>query len=1115
MNKKHCFGLIVILFTVVTVKAASPVVGNVRASQRMDTKLVDIWYDVSDADGDLVDVSVSIADGNTPVTAASLSGDDGSNVASGVNKKITWNAGVDWNGNLSTLTIRVSADDGSGVSSAPCPIPKTGQTRSQSERTGDDGDLQTGVEWPNPRFTDNEDGTVTDNLTGLVWIQAPQSLLGNTYSTNWNGAIDFCFNLNYAGHSDWRAPSRREQMSLVNYEDPRLGPSEGHLFYLIDTNLNHLGWSGTTPASNPDSATTVGVFTGVAGSIRKSSLYDFVVWPVRSQGSPKAPCPVPKTGQTSGYRSGDNGDLQPGAAWPDPRFVDNGDGTVIDNLTGLEWIRSPHLLSGNTGPMEWNNAIDFCNDLNYSARSDWRLPNIREIESLLNYGSGSWGDEPYEWLNSNETPFVGVKDDAYWSSTPYFTSVDAAWGIYMTHGAIAAENKSSYGNPYVWPVRSGAASVSASTSLTVDTRDNVLWAIIDSPHPGVNWFVGNSITFEALVQNASGKRSYAWDLDEDGEYDDAFSKEVSISYSTEGTTNISVEVSDDDETVQASLLVTIGKPLLPLEPEVVPVTDPKFGMCLNADTTWPYEFHEDRKTNGFVLISHGMRGAATNWWVVYMAAKIKDRLAAEGYGKPNICLYDWEYWAQPSVYMGVTPWGISSKSFILEDIARIRPVAQDQGWWLALWMSSQINSGNIDPNAPIHLIGHSAGGFVVGEVGHLLTDPGSYLYHDLDSIQVTMLDTPKPYPEHLGDYPNPGYLEQEMSSAYGLTLADAEPENAYYKKLYENSFGSIKSDLFIAWNARDDHGYAYEWYIDTVLHDYKPQGFYYSPLLDNGFYGFDRGSTPLAAMAANALAEPLVEPDETTIPLTGFSTFGDVAVSSNQYTITEDANAGIYKTVDFPEFTRSIRFEYQFTSAGDGDFLSVHVGSNRTVFVRADTELTRNGLVDGEAWIREFAGTTEGLTFKLVSRGSSNAVLVIKNIALVCSPDSDGDGLSDDDESNNGFYISAYDTGTDPSNPDTDGDGQSDGDEVFIGFDPLDFTSGFNVRGAMNSGVYRLGFDTTTGRVFSVETRDSLINGDWRLLFGFDGTGSEMIFNDYQTKSNSFYRIKVTKPLSK
>jgi hypothetical protein len=65
----------------------------------------------------------------------------------------------------------------------PCPIPQTGQEI--SDATGDDGDLQMGVPWPNPRFTDNGDGTVIDNLTGLMWAKN-----ANIYGTRtWSEAL--------------------------------------------------------------------------------------------------------------------------------------------------------------------------------------------------------------------------------------------------------------------------------------------------------------------------------------------------------------------------------------------------------------------------------------------------------------------------------------------------------------------------------------------------------------------------------------------------------------------------------------------------------------------------------------------------------------------------------------------------------------------------------------------------------------------------------------------------------------------------------------------------------------------------------------------------------------
>ncbi len=53
---------------------------------------------------------------------------------------------------------------------------------------------------------------------------------------------------------------------------------------------------------------------------------------------------LPKTGQTMSYATGDDGDLQMGADWPVPRFIDHEDGTIIDSLTGLMWTRNANLL---------------------------------------------------------------------------------------------------------------------------------------------------------------------------------------------------------------------------------------------------------------------------------------------------------------------------------------------------------------------------------------------------------------------------------------------------------------------------------------------------------------------------------------------------------------------------------------------------------------------------------------------------------------------------------------------------------------------------------------------------------------------------------------------------
>ncbi|HRR32856.1 MAG TPA: SUMF1/EgtB/PvdO family nonheme iron enzyme [Kiritimatiellia bacterium] len=94
--------------------AGDPVVSNVRALQRGGgSRLVDIRYDAADSDGDRLSVTVTLTDNGAPVPAASLSGDVGAGVRPGSGKRIVWDAGADWSGNLSeNVRATVTADDG-------------------------------------------------------------------------------------------------------------------------------------------------------------------------------------------------------------------------------------------------------------------------------------------------------------------------------------------------------------------------------------------------------------------------------------------------------------------------------------------------------------------------------------------------------------------------------------------------------------------------------------------------------------------------------------------------------------------------------------------------------------------------------------------------------------------------------------------------------------------------------------------------------------------------------------------------------------------------------------------------------------------------------------------
>jgi hypothetical protein len=139
-----------------------------------------------------------------------------------------------------------------------------------------------------------------------------------------------------------------------------------------------------------------------------------------------------------------------GVTWPVPRFTDNSDGTVTDNLTGLVWLKNANC----DGTKIWADALTYCNGLangscgltDGSSAGDWRLPNVKELQSLIDFG------EYLPPLTSGH-PFTGVQSADHWSSTPYEGGSTYAWGVSMGNGDVSYISKTT--NESVWPVRGG------------------------------------------------------------------------------------------------------------------------------------------------------------------------------------------------------------------------------------------------------------------------------------------------------------------------------------------------------------------------------------------------------------------------------------------------------------------------------------------------------------------------------------------------------------------------------------------------------------------------------------------------------------------------------------
>ncbi len=177
--------------------------------------------------------------------------------------------------------------------------------------------------------------------------------------------------------------------------------------------------------------------------------------------------PVRKTGQNLSFFTGDDGEYQPGVTWPVPRFTNNGDGTVTDNLTGLIWLKDADCW----GTKTWEYAVSDvkllesgeCGLEDDSEAGDWRLPNLLEMQSLVHYGlnnpaipntngTGKWDQgDPFDNVQSQD-----VRLDYYWTSTtnPHYNS--NKFVIDLLDGSVSSVY---IGGPmllyYSWPVRGG------------------------------------------------------------------------------------------------------------------------------------------------------------------------------------------------------------------------------------------------------------------------------------------------------------------------------------------------------------------------------------------------------------------------------------------------------------------------------------------------------------------------------------------------------------------------------------------------------------------------------------------------------------------------------------
>ncbi|MBT7154531.1 MAG: DUF1566 domain-containing protein [Deltaproteobacteria bacterium] len=241
-----------------------------------------------------------------------------------------------------------------------------------------------------PSYTDNNDSTITDNNSGLVW----QKEVNDSMYT-WSAASDYCSNNTAAlSGTAWRLPTDYELMTIVDYSinDPAINTA-----YFTNTKFAYY-WSNSILASDANNVRVVHFGNGYVSLAAKTD--NTYVRCVREEQS------------------------QIGS------FTDNGNKTITDNDSGLIWQQEE------AGQKTWDNALLYCEELTLAGMSDWRLPNIKELLSVI--------DRSVANPSINTTFFVSASSLNYWSSTTDVSNTNNAWDVAFLNGYVLfSQSKSS------------------------------------------------------------------------------------------------------------------------------------------------------------------------------------------------------------------------------------------------------------------------------------------------------------------------------------------------------------------------------------------------------------------------------------------------------------------------------------------------------------------------------------------------------------------------------------------------------------------------------------------------------------------------------------------------
>jgi hypothetical protein len=317
----------------------------------------------------------------------------------------------------------------------------TGQLASYG--AGDDGAWRAGVAAPAPRFTDNMDGTVSDALTGLTWLRDAGCLPASDWPTAVAAARALasgqCGLGDGSSAGQWRLPNINELDSLLDLSRSAPALPAAHPF--LGTATSPIWWSSTTYFGLSTEAWAIRLADGRWMNDNTSNVKATSVngaWAVRGAGH--GAVGLAATGQYVQFAAGDDGALQAGMPLTYPRFIDHGDGTVTDTMTGFTWLKQADCIN-----RDWAGALAAvaqlasgqCGLADGSHAGDWRMPNRRELESLADRALGNHADYyVHDFVTAAGTGsqpaiFSGlVAFQYYWTSSTVAADASSAWTVF-------------------------------------------------------------------------------------------------------------------------------------------------------------------------------------------------------------------------------------------------------------------------------------------------------------------------------------------------------------------------------------------------------------------------------------------------------------------------------------------------------------------------------------------------------------------------------------------------------------------------------------------------------------------------------------------------------------